>query len=280
MKLGIDIGGTNITLGLLDGDKLAKSLQIPSFQKEWNMAQTIDYLIENIKANITGKVEGIGIGVPSVVDIKNGTVYDTANIPSWKEVPLKHLLEKELGLPVVVNNDSNCYALGAYAKYPADSKPESLVAMTLGTGVGMGIVINGNIFCGAHCGAGELACIPFRDKTLEDFCCKGFFTSRGFTPKEVYDAAKNNDAAAKTLFREFGINLGQAVCTILFAYDPEKIVIGGGVAKGAEFFSDTMYDFITQNFPYHKTTENLRVDFMTDDNLPVIGAASLVQQTI
>ena len=274
-KLGIDIGGTNITLGLVNDNKLISSIQVPSFEKEWNLERTLSYLENRIDSVITPDVKGIGIGVPSVVDIRRGIVFDTANIPSWQEVKLKDVLENKYGIPVMVNNDSNCYALGAYMTYSPDRRPESLVVMTLGTGVGMGIVIDGKLYCGAHCGAGELACIPFKGMSLEEHCCKNFFIRAGLTPKEAYDRAVRGDKSATALFEEYGRNLGSAVCAILFAYDPQRVAIGGGIVKGGSLFRPAMMEYVRDRFPYRKTVEELSVDIMNDDCLPVIGAASL-----
>ena len=175
MTLGIDIGGTNVSLGLVRQGVLQHAFSAPSFPPEASLEQTLESLCGHIRRIITPDTRKIGIGVPSVVDVKEGIVYDTQNIPSWKEVPLKAFLEERFQIPVAVNNDANCYALGIYAQYPATARPELLVAITLGTGVGMGIVEEGRLFCGANCGAGELGSLPYRDALIEDFCGRHFF---------------------------------------------------------------------------------------------------------
>ena len=168
MTLGIDVGGTNLVVGLVQDGQIVKRESAPWFPHEATLQETIDTLAERIAGIITPDTEKIGIGVPSVVDVKRGIVYDTVNIPSWTEVPLKELLEQRFGLPVAVNNDANCYAMGVYEGYPADAKPEVLVVITLGTGVGMGIVDRGRLFCGANCGAGELGSLQrFKDSVKE-----------------------------------------------------------------------------------------------------------------
>ena len=172
--IGIDIGGTNLSLGLVENGKIIQEIHTPSFRPEMTLDETLDYLAAQIEKVFRAGTEKIGIGVPSVVDVKQGIVYDTQNIPSWTVVPLKERLEKRFGVPVAVNNDANCFAMGVYGTYPADAKPESLVVVTLGTGVGMGIVLDGELFCGANCGAGELGCLPYKDGILEDYCGKKF----------------------------------------------------------------------------------------------------------
>lgn len=275
MKLGIDIGGTNISLGLVNDGALCGIAKVPSFKAEFIQKETFDYLEENIRRIITPEVDGIGIGVPSVVDVKTGVVYDAANIPSWDEAHLKEEMERRLGIPVFVNNDSNCYALGAYWAYEGTPRPESLVAITLGTGLGMGIVLDGKLFCGSNCGAGELGCIPYEGKTVEDYCSKKFFLDRDCTPKGAADAARGGDAAARELFLQYGRHLGYAVSVALYAYDPDVIVLGGGLSHNFDVFKPIMDAYLKENFPYGKILDKLKVCAMPSDDLPVLGAASL-----
>lgn len=276
MILGIDIGGTNIGLGLVEDGHVIRSVSVPSFPSDFSQEQTIEYLKYQIDAIMTTEVKGIGFGVPSVVDVENGIVYDTANIPSWQEIHLKSIFENIYGCPVAVNNDSNCYALGAYASMFASPKPDSMVAITLGTGVGMGLVIDGKLSCGAHCGVGELACLPYKDGTIEDYTSKKFFLNAGTNPKQAGEAAGSGDPKAQALFDEFGEHMGYAISTVLYAYDPRTIVLGGGVANNYPYFRETMLGYLKKNFPYHKTIEDLDIVIATDNFIPVIGAATLI----
>lgn len=273
MTLGIDVGGTNLVLGLVQDGKIVKRVSTPWFPREANLEQTIDTLSEQIAGILTPDTEKIGIGVPSVVDVNRGIVYDTANIPSWTEVPLKDLLEARFHLPVSLNNDANCYAMGVYEGYPADAKPEVLVVITLGTGVGIGIVDRGRLFCGANCGAGELGCLPFKDGILEDYCSKKFFTGAGWDSRDLADKAKEGDPDALLLFDEFGQNMGALLCTVMYAYDPTHIALAGGIANNYPFFRQAMEEYIRENFPYRKAVERLTLDICTDDNIPVLGAS-------
>lgn len=276
MILGIDIGGTNITIGQVKDGKVANSVAVKSFDREWDLDRTLEYLGSQIDTLFSAEVEGIGFGVPTVVDVEKGIVYDAANIPSWKEVELKSIFEKKYGCPVRVNNDSNCYALGAYASMPEASRPGSMVAMTLGTGVGMGIVIGGKLFCGANCGAGELSCLPYMEATIEDYTSKKFFHNRGTNPKTAHEEALAGKPEAIALLEEYGRHIGYAVSAVLYAYDPQTIVLGGGVSNNFPLFRDSMYGYLKQNFPYPKTVENIDIVVMTDELIPVLGAASLI----
>ena len=240
-----------------------------------DLEETLEYLASKIRTILVPSVRKIGIGVPSVVDVKQGIVYDTQNIPSWTVVPLKEYLEARFNIPVAVNNDANCYALGVYGTYPAGGKPETLVAMTLGTGLGIGIVDGGMLFCGANCGAGELGCIPYADSIIEDYTSKKFFTTAGWNSMDANKAARAGDPAALALFDEFGRHLGAALCTVMYAYDPDCVAFGGGVANNYPFFRKAMEAYVRENFPYRKAVERLTIDICTDSNLPVIGAALL-----
>jgi glucokinase len=275
MTLGIDIGGTNVSLGLVQDGAIQNAFSAPSFPPEASLEQTLEALSAHISRIITPQTRKIGIGVPSVVDLKEGIVYDTQNIPSWKEVPLKAFLEERFQIPVAVNNDANCYALGVYAQYPETDRPELLVTITLGTGVGMGIVEEGRLFCGANCGAGEIGTLPYRDSMLEDYCGRHFFDAAGRDSKEASAAARAGDPAALAFFDELGRNLGVLMSTVLFAYDPSHVAFGGGIAHNYPLFRPAMERYLQEHFPYRKVLERLKVNIFTDHNIPVIGAALL-----
>ena len=273
MTLGIDVGGTNLVLGLVQDGRIVRKTSAPWFPLEASLQETLDTLSDRIAGMLTPETEKIGIGVPSVVDVNRGIVYDTVNIPSWTELPLKEYLEERFHLPVAVNNDANCYAMGVYEAYPADAKPEVLVVITLGTGVGMGIVDRGRLFCGANCGAGELGSLPYRGGTLESYCSKQFFYGTGWDSLSASEAARAGDSRAVALFKDLGKRLGDLLCTVMFAYDPSHIALGGGVAHNYPLFRESMDARLKRDFPYGKSLERLQIDVYTGDDIPVIGAS-------
>lgn len=275
MTLGIDIGGTNIRLGLVEDGSIVKAVSVPSFRENDTLDQTLEYLCTQIRNVFNDRVEKIGIGVPSVVDVRKGVVYDTANIPSWKEVRLKEHLERVFAVPVSINNDANCFAMGVYGKYPSGSKPDTLVVITLGTGVGLGVIDNGRLFCGANCGAGELCCVPYLDSVLEDYCSKKFFTRSGWETRDAGIRAAQGDEECLGLFREFGKHVGAIVCHSMFAFDPSHIVLAGGIANNFPYFEDSLRGYVREHFPYRRPLERLTIETCTDDDLPVIGASMI-----
>lgn len=273
MILGVDLGGTNLCIGLVDNDVVVKTVSVPSFNPSATMEETLEYLAEQISNLMSPQVTKIGIGVPSVVDVNKGIVYDAANIPSWKEVHLKAFLEERFGVPADVNNDANCYAMGAYGTYPADAKPETLVTVTLGTGIGIGVVDHGRLICGVNCGAGELGYLDYKDGCLEEYCSRQYFDKLGVKAHEVAAAANEGDAEAIEIFNEFGKNLGHAIMILMYAYDPSHIVFGGGIANALPLFRGTMEEYIKSKFPFRSNFDRLQVDIRTSGEIPIIGAS-------
>ena len=163
--------------------------------------------------------------------------------------------------------------MGAYGTYPADAKPEVLVTVTLGTGIGIGVVDHGRLFCGVNCGAGELGYLDYKDGCLEEYCSRQFFDRHGVKPHEVSAAALAGDAESIRLFEEFGRNLGHALMVLMFAYDPSHIVLGGGIANALPLFRDPMTGYLKEKFPFKNNIEKLIIDVRTGGEIPIIGAS-------
>ena len=273
MTLGIDIGGTNLCFGLVNNGILMQRFSTPSFTPDATMEQTLDYLAKQIDRILSPNTKKIGIGVPSVVDVERGIVYDTQNIPSWKEVPLKAHLEAKYSLPVAINNDANCFAMGAYGTYPENERPEVLVGITLGTGVGMGIVDHGVLFCGVNCGAGELGCLPYRGSIIEDFTSKKFFADKPWDAQGTAEAALTGNRGAIAIYEDFGRHMGALICDVMFAYDPSHIAIGGGIAHAWPLFRPAMENYLKRNFPYRKALERIVIQPKVEEDIQLIGAS-------
>ena len=273
MLLGIDIGGTTISLGLVEGYGIVKQKRVPSFEKDATLEETIGYLCGQIEAIITPEVTHIGVGVPTLVDEKKGIVYDAANIKSWKKVPLKDILEDRFKVSVSVNNDANCFVLGAASKVDGDH--EVIVGVTLGTGTGIGIVAGGKLVCGDNCGAGEIGSVPYNGSIFEAFCSKQFFTGRGLDPRETAKAAEAGDPAALALFDEFGMHLGELLSLVMYSYDPGCVVFGGGVANSFELFKKSMETALRNRYPYGHALDRLVIKAMPQEEIAVIGASLL-----
>lgn len=274
--IGVDIGGTKISAGLVYGGKIYKSatIQTPADGKEEDV---IEVIIEAIKGLMTDEVAGIGIGIPGIVDTKSGIVYNVQNIPSFKAVHLKEILESELKKTVFINNDANCFTLGA-KNFGEGKQFRSLVGLTLGTGLGSGIIINDQLYEGVGNGAGEFGFIPYKDGILEHYCSGHFFLKQyNVTGEKAQNLALQGDKKAIHMFEDFGYHLGEAIKMIVYSVSPEAVMLGGSISKNFDFFKQSMWANIRQ-FPHRNVIDTLSVLPVLNPETAVIGAAYLVEK--
>lgn len=271
--IGVDLGGTHIRAGRVIDTKVEyiKQLSTPSLSSK---SEVINVIISAISQCKNTGTTAIGIGVPSVVDTKKGVVYNVINIPSWDEVPLKHILETEFNLPVYINNDSNCFAVGEKI-YGKAKHAKDCAAITLGTGIGMGLICNGKLYEGRNCGAGEIGMIPYLDDIYESYCSGQFFSKKNKVGSKIYELALNGNTSALELYKQFGMHLGNAIKIILYTYDPEMIILGGSVSKSYDFFKNSMLETIS-DFPYTNSLKNLQINVSELENSAILGAAALI----
>lgn len=274
MNIAVDLGGTNVRAGLVDGDRIVRLLSEPCLAKG-SEEDVLRQIFSMISSLMGADVEGIGVGVPSVVDVEKGIVYDVIGIPSWKEVHLKELLEARFGLPAYVNNDCNCFALGV-SRYGEAKGYREAVGVTLGTGVGSSLVINGSLYCGHNTGAGEIGNIPYLDRDYEYYCSSRFFAGKGTSGRKAeLDALAGNEVALG-LMDEFGMHVGRLVKVIIYAFDPHIIVFGGSIAKAFNLFRASLYNEL-ETFPYRKSLERLQICRSMTPDIGILGASSLCE---
>jgi glucokinase len=271
--LGIDIGGTNLRAGLAEDNAVVR-IESMKIKKGGSETEIIDDLYLLIEKFLNDKIAGIGIGVPSLVDPEKGIVYDATNIPAWKEVHLKELIEAKYNIPVYLNNDANCFVMGE--KYFGKVKDyNNIVGLIIGTGLGSGLVLNNQLYAGENCGAGEFGMIPFRDHDFEYYCSGQFFENvHGVTGEELKKRAEEEDAKALEIFIQFGTNLGEAIKVIMLAVDPEIFILGGSVSKSFRFFKEAMWASI-RKFVYVHSSDKIKVEVSEADNIAILGAAAL-----
>ena len=271
--LGIDIGGTNVRVGRVKNDSIEKivATKITSDGTEGIVIKEICQTIDNV---IQNDVKGIGVGVPSVIDIKNGIVYDVQNIPSWKEVHLKEFLEKKYNIPAYINNDANCFAAGE--KYFGKAKEyENVVGLIIGTGLGAGLILNNKLYSGQNCGAGEFGMISFKEHNYEYYCSGQFFSQcYSIEGTILYEMARRSELKALQIFSEFGCNLGEAIKLILYSIDPQMIILGGSLSKSFKYFKESMWKSVNK-FEYKHSLDNIRIESTEVKDIAVLGAAAL-----
>ena len=273
MLIGIDLGATNVRVGRVVGQDLAEVVSAPIAQSE-DPETLLTQIKELIQELMHPDVHSIGIGVPSVVDVEKGIVYDVQNIPSWKEVPLKEIIEHEFGIPTWVNNDANCFALG-HAHYDVCKKWRNFAALTLGTGLGMVMIINGELYSGLMSGAGEIGMVPYRDGIVEDYAASQFFVRQfGMSAEKLHQMALDCDPMALDAFSQYGNELGNALKIVMSMMAPEGIVLGGSIAKAHEFSWSSMIMSL-EHFEYRAQLEQTSVVTSEHSDIALLGAAAL-----
>lgn len=271
--IGVDLGASNVRAGLLMGLDPGPVCAQP-IHSTGSVEEVLEDLYAVIDPIFSREVKAIGVGVPSVVDPAEGVVYDVQYIPSWKQVPLRAILEKRYGVSVHVNNDANCFALGEYY-FGKGRGMDSMIGLTIGTGLGAGILIQGRLYAGPHCGAGEFGMVDYLDRCFEYYASGQYFQNRYQTDGQlVFARAKSGDPEARRWYAEMGMHLGNAIKMILYTYDPELIVLGGSVAHAYEYFSAAMWERI-RTFAYQKSLEELKLECSELAHSGVLGAAAL-----
>lgn len=276
--IGMDLGGTNLRCGLVNEHTVSDM-----HSKRINAQASVEEVMEDI-FSLAGRlidksVKAIGIGVPSVVDLEQGIVYDVQNIPSWKEVPLKKWMEEKYQVPVIVNNDANCFALAEHYYGQGKGNP-FMIGLTIGTGLGAGIIINHKLYAGVNCGAGEFGVVDYLDKYYEYYACGQFFQNvYQVDGEQVFKKALAGDAEAIGMYAEMGTHLGNAVKTILYTYDTDLIIVGGSVRKAFPYYSENMWKRI-HTLVYARSAERLQIKLSELEHAGILGAAALYFDSI
>lgn len=312
--IGIDLGGTSVKLAILTTEG--------EIQEKWSIKTNIldegSHIVPDIIDSIKQRFEthgltkddflGVGMGSPGVVDSEAGTVIGAYNL-NWKTLQLvKEQFESALGLPFFIDNDANVAALGEQWVGAGNNNP-NVVFMTLGTGVGGGVIAAGNLIRGIKGAGGELGHItvdfeaPFACTCGKKGCLETVASATGIvnlsrryadqyagdaklkqmiddgqdvTAKDVFDLAKEGDDLALIVYRHFSEYLGVACANIAAVLNPAYIVLGGGVSAAGEFLLDGVRKVFAENsFPQIK--ESTQIVLATRGNdAGVLGAASLV----
>lgn len=275
MIIGVDLGGTKVRAGVAINGEIRRQQQ-QLFKSKGSQEETLGQLMDMIRSLVDSDLRGIGLGVPSVIDVEKGIVYNVVNIPSWERVPLKDILEQEFSVPVAINNDVNCFALGEH-RFGVVKGYRSIVGMTSGTGLGSGIIINNRLFQGSNCGAGEVGLLSYLDHNIEFYASGNFFEAFHATSAiRAHDLAVAGDEKALGWWRDFGRHMGHAIKTVVYAYDPEAIVIGGSVSKAFRFFKDAMIQSL-DDFTFPESIKRLKILQSVNEDITLLGAAALLE---
>ena len=273
LYIGVDIGGTSIVAARFSESEMLEKAEIPAGAERPAM-EIMESLFQVIRKVMSQEVVGIGIGMPGYMDTESGEVLFINNIPSFNGFSVKKAVEKEFALPVFQNNDANCFALGE-AWFGAAKSYKNVVGITLGTGMGGGIIINRKVHTGLAGGAGEVGCFDFKGAIAEKSCSAAFFASEyQSTGAELYKQAQQKDKKALEAFRKIGHNIGEMINILMFILAPEAIVIGGSIASAWEFLEKPIREKI-EKFPVEIIAKKTGLVKAELDNAGLYGAAAL-----
>jgi len=311
-RIGVDIGGTNIKIALVDMEgNIVYSNTTPT-----RAEMGYEYTINSIKQAITDLmketktdktvIEAIGFGFPGQIDYKEGVVKILPNIPGWINVPVKKIIEDDFGIPTFLDNDVRCAALGEL-NYGAGKNCQNLICITVGTGIGSGIILNGKLVRGASNAAGELGHIKM---TMEDgpLCGCGDYgcfeayasgpnivamakeylkggksakfrelATEELSPYIVAQAALQGDVVAKQIYKKIGKIIGLGLTSVVNLLNPERIIIGGGVADAGDILLEPIKETILDRaMPIQKNAVEI-VHAQLGNTAGVIGASLLIE---
>ena len=308
--IGVDIGGSSVKLGAVSpGGKIILRDSFLTVSGHEKLLKALVGGIRDLKRRAERqklKVIGIGVGAPGPIDIEKGLVYSFPHIRGWRNVPLKKQLERRLGLPVRLDNDANVMAFAEFC-YGAGRGATNLIALTLGTGVGGGLVINGKFFRGPRFSAAEIGhmvvnetgprCSCGNRGCLETYVGSGYFIrevkrrlgsgrksilrqwireKKVLSPLLVAQAAKRGDRFSKEMWRETGEHLGTALAGLANILNPNTIVLGGGIAQNRHLLFGAVRRTIRKKaFPIAARSVKV-VPAALGVDAGIIGAASLI----
>lgn len=273
VNLGMDLGGTNIRAGLVNKNSAEKIIS-RRINAQGSVDEVLAELFSIADELIHKDVASIGIGVPGLINIEEGVVYDVVNIPSWKEVALKKHLQERYQIPVFVNNDANCFALGEY-HFGKGKGSDSMIGLTIGTGLGSGIIIDKKLHAGKNGGAGEFGSIDYLEHNYEYYASGQFFKNVHQTEGEtVFRRASEGDPEAIKMYEEMGFHLGNFIKLLLFSLDVELITLGGSVRHAWPLFGTAMWEQVG-TFPFKNSLKHLKIELSEIENAAILGAASL-----
>lgn len=313
--IGVDLGGTNLRIAAVDArgkllEKVTTEARVARARDEViaEMCRAIQSLAARHK-KAGGKLLGVGVGVPGIIDLKSGMVRASPNLPGWEDYPAREEIERRLGARVLLENDANAAALGE-KWLGAGRNVDDLCMLTLGTGVGGGIVLGGRIWHGMtgmagemghivvepggpRCGCGSHGCLEqFASATAIERMAREaaagggapalarVAAKRGFGSETIFQMAEAGDASAREIFSSVGRALGIVLAAVINTFNLPMYVLGGGVAAAWEMFSPAMFEEIRRrSFVYVATggkTVIARAELGADAGL--YGAARLAMQ--
>jgi len=305
LSIGIDFGGTSIKVGVVKGHEIIDfrtPIPTQNYETPTELIEAIGRRVATLREKHP-QIKAIGVGVPGFVNLEKGLVYQLTNVPGWTHVPLRDQLSALTGLPCIIENDANCMAYAEW-KHGAGKGMKHLLCLTLGTGVGSGIISNNMLLHGSHSTAGELGqtSIDYRGRkgaygnmgALEDYIGNNEITAEAqkeyarqgvsrsleeCAPALLTLAAEAGDTIAVDIWRGVAEKLACAIVNACWLLNPEAIIIGGGVAKAGAFLFNPLKESLSQQLA-PAFIDNLKIlPAHFSNNAGIIGAASLALES-
>ncbi|MBE9198227.1 MULTISPECIES: ROK family protein [unclassified Nodularia (in: cyanobacteria)] len=289
--IGIDVGGTAIKLGRFQADGTClQSLTVATPQPstpEAVLAVMVDAIAQ---VDPYDQAVAIGVGTPGPADTTGRIAQIAINLPGWQNVPLADWLEAKTGKPTVIANDANCAGLAEHW-LGAGRHFQNLILLTLGTGVGGAIILDGKLFVGHQGAAGELGLITLNPDgpicksgnsgSLEQYASITAIRRRtGKEPAELGALAAQGDMAALTFWQEYGRNLGIGLASLIYVLTPQAIIIGGGISASFEFFFPAVQAEIEQRVMPTSRAKLQILPAELGNSAGMVGAAKLASLVI
>lgn len=285
--IGVDLGGSAIKMGrFIEDGTCLESLTIATPQPA-NPRPVVNAIAQGIKQlNDRDICSTIGLGVPGPTDNERRIAKKSINLPGWDNVPVADWLEAQTGLVTVLENDANCAAI-AEAWLGAGRNYQDFILLTLGTGVGGGIFLNGKLFTGRCGAAGELGLItlnpdgyPCRSGnrgSLEQYASIGSIVRRtGKEPAQMGQLARTGDADALEFWHSYGQVLGAGIASLIYVLTPEAVIVGGGISASAEFFLPSTLKEIEKRVVSPSRPGLELIEAQLGNQAGMLGAAKLV----
>ena len=310
-RIGVDIGGTKISGAIIENEKyivekatLKTNLPKTIVEIEKDIEKLIEYILKESNIKID-EVKSVGMGFPGIVDFSKQTIKNSCNF-GWENVKIPNFLGKKLGKSVFIENDANAAVIGEYV-YNDLHNVKNMILITLGTGIGAGIILNGQLYRGFNFSAGEVGhmiikkggrqCSCGNRGCFEKYASKAGIVHSAFkvidknedsllyrylkekgslTVKMIFKAAKQGDKGALQAINLFIEDLSIGVSNIINIFQPEIFVIGGGISLGGDFFIDRLKELVKE-LDYAKNLDK-RCDIMISkigNDAGLIGAANI-----
>jgi glucokinase len=304
LVFAVDLGGTHLRIGLVDDTgKIHNQLkrQTPKDESPNALVEALADVADGWRRDDRGPIIGASVMVPGAVDCGQAVVLSAPNLPSLINFGLKAVLQERLGWPVVLENDANAAAIGEIWLGAARGCRD-VVSVTLGTGVGGGVVLGGKLWRGAHGSAGEIghatvdpfsglkckcgntgclelfasatAIVRMARESLAQFP-QATLSAENLTAEKVYDAGRKGDELALSVFKRAGKYLGIGLANLISVIDPEIIVVSGGVVNGWDLLAEEMYQEVSER-AFRATAHQVKIaPAECGDNAGLLGAARL-----